>query len=60
LNGLVVADVPDIAAGTATLSLLINERGGIIDDTIITNFGDHIFMVINAGCKDKDLAHLLA
>lgn len=52
--------MPDIAAGTATLSLLINERGGIIDDTIITNFGDHIFMVINAGCKDKDLAHLLA
>ena len=58
LNKLVVAEVPEIAEGTATLSLITNERGGIIDDTIITNFSDHIFMVINAGCKHKDIPHL--
>jgi aminomethyltransferase len=40
------------------LSLLTNETGGIIDDTIITNKGDHISMVVNGACKDKDVAHM--
>src|SRR5262249_36052259 len=40
------------------LSVLTNDQGGIIDDCMITRKPDHIYMVINAGCKDKDLAHL--
>lgn len=59
LEGLVVADVAGLAPGTGTLSVLTTESGGIIDDTIISNLGDAtIGMVINAGCKDKDLAHM--
>eukprot|EP01117_Protostelium_nocturnum_P010207 TRINITY_DN3655_c0_g1_i1.p1 TRINITY_DN3655_c0_g1~~TRINITY_DN3655_c0_g1_i1.p1 ORF type:complete len:409 (+),score=165.63 TRINITY_DN3655_c0_g1_i1:155-1228(+) len=58
LESLVVGDIKGLAENTATLSLLTNEKGGIIDDTIITNRGDHIFMVVNAGCADKDIAHL--
>ncbi len=28
---------------------------GIIDDTVITNRGDHLYVVVNAGCADKVL-----
>ncbi len=35
----------------------MNEQGGIKDDCIITkDENDSFFVVINAGCKDKDLA----
>lgn len=44
--------------GHAKLSLFTNETGGIIDDTVITNRGDHFYVVVNAGCADKDIAHL--
>ncbi|NXL67113.1 GCST protein, partial [Chordeiles acutipennis] len=40
-----------------TLTLLTNERGGIVDDLIVTNTSeDHLYVVSNAGCADKDLA----
>jgi len=52
-----VADISAIPTGTGALSLITNERGGIIDDTIVTNFGDSVGMVVNGGCKDKDKAH---
>jgi aminomethyltransferase len=38
--------------------LITNENGGIKDDTVITTNEDHIYMVVNAACKDKDLEHL--
>jgi aminomethyltransferase len=53
LERLVVADVASLAQGQATLSLFTNQNGGIIDDTIIANKGDHISVVVNAGCFDK-------
>ena len=34
--------------------------GGILDDLIVSNAGDHLFLVVNAGCRDADLAHLRA
>jgi aminomethyltransferase len=49
--------------GEATLSVMTNDKGGIIDDTIITSYtGSHGFvsMVVNGATKDKDLAHLQA
>lgn len=37
----------------------MNEKGGINDDCIITKVEDNsFFMVINAGCKDKDLEYM--
>ena len=32
--------------------------GGIVDDTIITSMEDHIYVVLNAGCFEKDMVHL--
>lgn len=60
LEQLVVADVQGLAPGTAALSLLTNSEGGIVDDLVITNCGDYLYVVSNAGCADKDLAHLRA
>lgn len=40
-----------------TLTLFTNEKGGIVDDLIVTNTSeDHLYVVSNAGCADKDLA----
>jgi len=58
LEGLVVADLQNLPQGSSQLSVLTNENGGIIDDTIITNAGDYLYVVVNAGCADKDIAHL--
>jgi len=57
LEHLVVADLGALPKQHAKLSVIMNEKGGIIDDTVITNRGDFIYMVVNAGCADKDLAH---
>lgn len=43
----------------AKYTVLTNEQGGIIDDLIVTRLADDkFFAVINAGCKDKDIAWL--
>jgi len=61
LERLTVADLQNLAPGKATLSLIMNEKGGINDDCIITKVADdHFFMVINAGCKDNDLKYMNA
>merc|ERR1712078_722902 len=54
----VVGDIKGLGAGEGRLSLLTNESGGILDDTVITNAGDYIYMVVNGACKVTDMAHL--
>lgn len=59
LEKLVIADVAGLAPGTGTLTVFTNEKGGAIDDSVITKVTDeHIYLVVNAGCRDKDLAHI--
>ena len=43
--------------GCATRCLL-NEAGGILDDLMATRLPDGLFLVVNAACKEADLAHL--
>ena len=41
---------------TSTLSVFLNEKGGIIDDTVITKHADDSFYVVtNAGRRDRDI-----
>lgn len=41
----------------AKYTVLTNEKGGIVDDLIITKISDtEFFIVLNAGCKEKDEA----
>lgn len=49
--------ISKLGAGVAKYTVLTNAEGGIIDDLIITRLSDNkFFAVINAGCKDKDIA----
>ncbi|CAG8480740.1 3498_t:CDS:2, partial [Ambispora leptoticha] len=58
LEKLVVADLEILPIGNSTLSVFTNENGGIIDDTVICKHDDHLYIVSNAACADKDLAHI--
>ena len=37
-----------------------NDDGGIMDDLMLANRGDHLFVVVNAACKAGDIAHMRA
>ena len=58
LEALVPGDIQGIALGRIRYTLLLNAKGGILDDLMVTNAGDHLFLVVNAGCKHGDIAHL--
>ncbi|KAJ0984467.1 hypothetical protein J5N97_002823 [Dioscorea zingiberensis] len=59
LESLVIADVAGLKPGTGSLTVFTNEQGGSIDDSVITKVTDDlIYLVVNAGCRDKDLAHI--
>lgn len=58
MEKLVPVDVIDLAEGQQRYALFTNEKGGILDDLMITNAGDHLFVVVNAACKQQDIAHM--
>ncbi|PSU61168.1 glycine cleavage system aminomethyltransferase GcvT [Photobacterium phosphoreum] len=60
LEMLVPIDVIDLPVGKQRYAFFTNEVGGIEDDLMVTNFGDHLFIVVNAACKTEDIAHLQA
>jgi aminomethyltransferase len=60
LERLVPVDVLGLAEGRQRYALFTNEAGGIRDDLMVTNRGDHLFLVVNAACKDADEAHMRA
>ncbi|MFC5473275.1 glycine cleavage system aminomethyltransferase GcvT [Paraherbaspirillum soli] len=58
LESLVPVDVVDLAINSQRYALFTNPQGGILDDLMIANAGDHLFLVVNAACKQQDSAHL--
>ena len=58
LERLVPQDILAIAPGRQRYAQFTNEAGGILDDLMVANFGDHLFLVVNAACKAEDEAHL--
>ncbi len=58
LESLVPADVVGLAAGRQRYALFTNDAGGILDDLMISNAGDELFLVVNGACKVEDLKHL--
>jgi aminomethyltransferase len=58
LESLVPVDVLGLKPGRQRYAFFTNDRGGILDDLMITNAGDHLFVVVNAACKAQDVAHL--
>jgi aminomethyltransferase len=53
-----VADLQSLQDGRTVYSFLPNSKGGFIDDCMISRRADHIYLVVNAGCADKDWEHL--
>lgn len=53
-------DVLGLAPGRQRYGLFTNDAGGILDDLMFANRGDHLFVVVNAACKEADVAHMRA
>ncbi|WP_338478327.1 glycine cleavage system aminomethyltransferase GcvT [Pseudomonas trivialis] len=59
LETLVPVDIIDLPVGMQRYAMFTNGQGGILDDLMVANLGnDELFLVVNAVCKDQDLAHL--
>lgn len=60
LEKLVPVDILGLKAGRQRYGFFTDNNGGILDDLMITNRGDHLLVVVNAACKDADVAHMKA
>ncbi len=58
MESLVPVDLIGLPEMKQRYALFTNERGGIMDDLMVTNAGDHLFVVVNAACKEQDIAHM--
>ena len=60
LEALLPAEIAKLGEGRQRYSFFTNDQGGILDDLMISNQGDWLFLVVNAACKDADIAHIRA
>jgi len=60
LETLVPVDIVGLAEGKQRYALFTDDSGGILDDLMVTRRADHLFLVVNAGCKVADVDHLRA
>ncbi|XP_063282619.1 aminomethyltransferase, mitochondrial [Pelobates fuscus] len=59
VESLVVGDIAELKQNQGTLTLFTNDKGGIIDDLIVNNTSEgFLYVVSNAGCAEKDSAHM--
>ena len=58
LETLVPGDIQALKPWRTRYTLLTNDQGGVLDDLMVTNLGDHLFLIVNAATKDADIAHL--
>lgn len=58
LETLIPADVLGLPEGRQRYGLFTNDSGGILDDLMFANRGDHFLLVVNAACAEQDIAHL--
>lgn len=54
LEHLLPADILGLAPGRQRYTFFTNEGGGILDDLMVANRGDHYLLVVNATCKEQD------
>ena len=60
LEALVPVDIAGLGLNRQRYAMFTNDQGGILDDLMVTNRGDHLFLVVNAACAEADIAHLKA
>ena len=59
LESLVPMDVLGLAVGKQRYAFFTNSSGGLLDDLMITRREDHLFLIVNAACKEADTRHLV-
>jgi aminomethyltransferase len=57
-EALMPVDVAGLAEGRQRYGLFTNDAGGILDDLMFANRGDHMFVVVNAARTDHDIPHM--
>ncbi len=57
---LIPMEVKALKEGRQRYGFFTNDTGGIKDDIMFANRGDHIFVVVNAACVEQDVAHMRA
>ncbi len=60
LEAMMPVDVAGLPEGRQRYGLFTNDSGGILDDLMFANRGDHLYVIVNAGCKVADIALLKA
>lgn len=60
IEKLMPGDFQELDFGQMRYSFLLNEKGGVIDDLMVTRLAEpnKVFLVVNAGGKAEDLAHI--
>lgn len=58
LESIFPADLQNLPINKQTYTFLLNDKGGIVDDLMICRREKDFLLVLNAGCKDKDIAYL--
>src|SRR6056297_3693007 len=58
MEKLVPVDLAGLPEGRQRYGFFTNDQGGILDDLMLANRGDHLFIVVNAACKAADIAHI--
>lgn len=58
LEALCPQALSSLPEGKARYCFFTNENGGIMDDLIVSNAGDHLFVVVNAALRHQDIPHM--
>lgn len=59
LEKIVPSDIVGLEPFKIRYTVLLNDDGGIIDDLMVTRWDDKtLFLIVNAGCKEKDFAYI--
>ena len=58
LEALMPGDFSALKTGRMRYSMLLDEEGGILDDLMVTNAGEHYALVVNGAVKWDDIGHL--
>lgn len=57
---LVPGNIEGLKTDHARYTFFTNDRGGVLDDLIVSRIEGGLFVVVNAGCRDADIAHMRA
>jgi aminomethyltransferase len=60
LEALIPVNVVGLGVDRQRYGFFTNYAGGVLDDLMLANRGDHVFMVVNASCKAADISYMKA